>query len=218
MSVIGYVRCSTAEQQDSLRAQEDKIKKFAEYKGLKEPEIYVESGISGSIEFQKRPKGKEIWSRLKKGDTLMINKIDRFARNTNDFVNSIEYFKKNGIILITLEPELDLSSSTGLFVANLLSCVAQLEKQMTVERVKATIKQRKKDKLCCGGVPFGYSKTEDKKLIENEKEQNIIKQINEMKKEGLNSKKIADKFNSLNVLNRKWYRTQIDRILSRKCL
>lgn len=211
----GYIRCSTTEQQISLIAQQDKIKKYAEFKNLPEPELFIESGVSGSIEMKKRPQGKILFEKLQKGDTIIINKIDRISRNIQDFVNSIDYFKKNGIILICLEPELDLASSTGMFVANLLSAVSQLERQFTIERVNATVKKRKEMKLCCGSVPFGWKKNDKKELVEDKNEQEIISQIKEMQKEGLSLSKISTKLNALKVLNKKWYPETIKRILNK---
>ena len=57
---------------------------------------------------------------------------------------------------------------------------------------------------------------EDKKLIEEPNEQKIIKEIKQMHNEGINNKKIADKLNSLNVLNKKWFTQTIKRIVERK--
>ena len=48
----GYVRCSTVEQQDSLKVQEERIKKYCDLKELPDPEIFIDSGISGSTEFK----------------------------------------------------------------------------------------------------------------------------------------------------------------------
>lgn len=216
MVCYAYIRCSTVEQKDSLLVQEDKIKKYCEYQNLN-PIIHIESGVSGSVEFKKRPEGKKIYDNLKKGDILIINKIDRISRNVIDFVSSIEYFKKNEITLICLEPSLDLSSPSGMFMANILSSVAQLEKQMTVERVKATIKKRKELNLCVGQIPFGWKKGENKNLVEDKNEQDIIKQIKSMYNDDkMNYKQIADKLNDLKTMSRKWQGTQISRILNRK--
>lgn len=213
MSVYGYIRASTIDQKDTLKVQEDKIKSYCIFKDLKEPIFFTDSGISGSTSLKDRPEGKKLWDLLKSGDTLVVNKLDRISRNVLDFVSSINYFNKNKILFHCLEPNIDITSSFGLFMCHILSSVAELEKNMTVDRVKATIKKRKDNNECVGSIPFGWTKTDDKKLIENETEQKIIKRIKEMKNDDHNYSFIASNLNDLNVLNKKWYPQTIKRIL-----
>lgn len=215
MIVYGYIRCSTVEQQDSLKVQEERLKKYCELKELPAPEIYIDSGVSGSIDFKLRPKGKEIWDKIKLGDHIIVLKLDRISRSMNDFVFLMDYFKKKGIYFKCIDPDIDTSSSFGVFMLHLLGSIAQLERALTIDRVKATIKKRQDENLCVGSVPFGWRKDENKKLIEEPNEQKIIKEIKQMSSDGLNNKKIADKLNSLNVLNKKWFTQTIKRILER---
>ena len=214
--VYGYIRASTIDQQDTLKVQEDKIKSYCVFKDLGEPQIFIDSGVSGSVELKKRPQGKILWELLKKDDILIVNKLDRISRNVLDFVASINYFNKNKIGFHCLEPNIDITSSFGLFMCHILSSVAELERNMTIDRVKATIKKRKENNECVGSIPYGFSKTEDKKLIENKVEQDNIKRIKLYNNEKMNFKQIADKMNEIEIQNRsgKWYPQQIKRILS----
>lgn len=215
MTTYGYVRCSTVEQQDSLKVQEDRIKKYCELKELPAPEIYIDSGVSGSKEFKGRPEAKKIWEKIKAGDYLIVVKLDRISRNMNDFTSLMTHFTKSKINFKCLDPDIDTASAFGQFMMNILGSISELERSMTIERVKATIQKRKDENLCVGTVPFGWKKGEDKKLVEVEAEQKVIKQIKEMHKEGLNCAKIANKMNELSVLGKKWYAMSIKRILSK---
>lgn len=214
-NTYGYVRASTLDQQDTLKVQEDKIRGYCTFKELGEPIIYVDSGVSGSTEMKKRPEGGKLYDSLRTGDTLIVNKLDRISRNVLDFVGSINYFNKNGIKFHCLEPNIDITSSFGLFMCHILSSVAELERNMTIDRTKATIQKRKEEGLCIGSVPYGFSKLENKKLVENKIEQDNIKRIKMYHKDGLNFKAIADKMNDLDIPNRsgKWYCQQIKRII-----
>lgn len=217
MVVYGYIRASTIDQQDTLKVQEEKIIAYCKFKDLQTPNIYIDSGVSGSIELKKRPQGKLLWDLLKQDDILIVNKLDRISRNVLDFVGSINYFNKNKIGFHCLEPNIDITSSFGLFMCHILSSVAELERNMTIDRVKATIKKRKDNNECVGSIPYGFSKNESKKLIENKIEQENIRRIKLYDKDGLNYKKVAEKMNELDIPNRngKWYAQQIKRILKK---
>jgi DNA invertase Pin-like site-specific DNA recombinase len=222
MSVYGYVRASTVDQKDTLTVQEEKIKKYCELKELPKPEIYIDSGVSGSTDFKDRPEAKKIWEKLKENDYIIVAKLDRISRNMENFVFMMNYFKKQKINFKCLDPDIDTASTFGAFMLNILGSISELERSMTIDRVKATIQKRKSENLCVGSVPFGWDKVGDKnkkevvKLVENKQEQDIIKQILIMyKDEKLNNKKIADKLNNLKVLGRKWYSQQIARIIKR---
>ncbi|RTL06720.1 hypothetical protein EKK58_04255 [Candidatus Dependentiae bacterium] len=216
MTTYGYIRASTVEQQDTLTAQQNQIKKYCELKDLTLKDIYIDSGISGSTAFKDRPEGRKLFEKLTKGDTLIVCKLDRISRNVADFVNTLNYFSKNKIIFVCIEPNIDLSNPFGMFMAQILSSIAELERGMTIERVKKTIQTRKDNKMCVGSIPYGFKKTEDKKLIEDKEEQNIINKIRIYKEiDKLNNKQIVDKLNEENIKNRndkKWYPETIRRI------
>lgn len=217
MSVFGYIRASTIDQQDTLKVQEDKITGYCKFKDFKDPKFFIDSGVSGSIPLNKRTEGAKLWELLKEGDTLIVNKLDRISRNVLDFVSSINYFNKNNIKFHCLEPNIDITSSFGLFMCHILSSVAELERNMTIDRTKATIQKRRDEGLCIGTVPYGFTKMENKKLKENKIEQDNIKRIRLYHNDGLNYKKISEKMNSLDITNRsgKWYPQQIKRIIKK---
>lgn len=219
MSVFGYIRASTVEQQDTLEGQENQIKKYCELKDLNLKNIFIDSGVSGSIDIKDRPKGGEMMKKIVKGDTLVVCKLDRISRNVADFVNTLNYFNKNSITFHCLEPQIDTSNPFGIFMVMVLSSISELERSMTIDRVKKTIQVRKSKNMCVGSVPYGYEKNEDKTLKENVVEQRNIKSIIEFKEAGLNTKDIAQKMMNLGIKNRnsdKWFPESIRRILNKK--
>ena len=130
-------------------------------KDLPIPEIFIDSGISGSIDFR-NTEGKKIWDRIKEGDHIIVLKLDRISRSMNDFVFMMNYFKKEKIYFKCLDPDIDTSSSFGEFMMNILGSISQLERSLTIDRVNATIKKRKEEDLCVGAVPFGWRKKKTK--------------------------------------------------------
>ena len=79
--VYGYIRVSTLLQVDgeSLETQSRQIQNYAGSKGWDLPQgnIFVEAGVSGSIDFQKRSQGKKLFDGLSRGDTIIFAKLDR---------------------------------------------------------------------------------------------------------------------------------------------
>ncbi len=220
MSVFGYIRASTNDQKDTLTGQENQIKKYCELKSLELKTLYIDGGVSGSIDLKARPQGGEMMKNIVKGDTLIVCKLDRISRNVADFVNTLNYFNKNNIAFHCLEPQIDTSNPFGLFMCQVLSSISELERSMTIERVKKTIQVRKDKKMCVGSIPYGYvKKNKDEPLQEDKDEQDNIRRILLFySKDKMNKKEIANKMNELDIKNRKdkkWYPEQIKRIITR---
>ena len=102
MNIYGYTRVSTLQQAnegESLETQKKIIIGYAQSKGLDiDPDhIFVEAGVSGSVEFKQRPEGARLSALLKEGDMLIIPKIDRGFRNIRDALNSLHDFKQRKI-------------------------------------------------------------------------------------------------------------------------
>lgn len=102
MTVYGYTRVSTtlqAEEGDSLEAQKQQIIAYALSRkfDLLERNIFVEKGISGSIEFESRPEGKRLYDALESGDLIIFPKLDWAFRNTRNALNILYELKGRGI-------------------------------------------------------------------------------------------------------------------------
>jgi DNA invertase Pin-like site-specific DNA recombinase len=83
---------------DSLETQLKQIGSYASLRGFELPdENYItEQGGSGSIEFEMLPEGSKLFDRLKEGDTLLFNKLDRAFRNTRNALNTIHDLEEGG--------------------------------------------------------------------------------------------------------------------------
>ena len=124
---IGYARVSTEEQ--SLRLQTDALKAAGCLN------IYEEK-ISGSGK-KSRPQLDLAIKDLRPSDTLLVWRIDRLARSGRELYNRLEQIEQAGAGFKSLQEGFDFSTSTGRFVLGILGLVAELERQMTIERTKA---------------------------------------------------------------------------------
>ncbi|MDR4928270.1 recombinase family protein [Peribacillus simplex] len=143
----GYARVSTANQ--DLESQLTALKNEGCQK------IYSEKFTGTKAD---RPQFKELLSILEAGDTLVVTKLDRFARSTGDAIETINDLFKRGIKVHVLNMGLVEDTPTGRLIFNIMSSFAEFERDMIVERTqegKAIAKQREDFRE---GRPNKYSK------------------------------------------------------------
>ncbi len=130
----GYARVSTVHQDLELQLQ------ALEKEGC--DKIYSEKFTGTKAD---RPKFKELLSLLEEGDTLVITKLDRFARSTVDAIQTVKGLFDKGVKVHILNMGLVENTPTGKLVFNVMSAFAEFERDMIVERTqegKAIAKQR----------------------------------------------------------------------------
>jgi DNA invertase Pin-like site-specific DNA recombinase len=146
----GYARVST--QAQSLEAQVDELKK----EGCEV--VYQEKFTGKQQKDFVRPVFNELLGKLEKGDTLVVTKLDRFARSAKDALNVIDDLKERGIRVHILNMGIVENTPTGNLLFTVMSGFAQFERDMIVERTqsgKAIAKQREDFKE---GRPKKYTK------------------------------------------------------------
>lgn len=130
----GYARVSTIQQ--DLEAQLKALRK----EGCEV--IYSEKFTGTKAD---RPKFKEVLSKLEAGDTLVVTKLDRFARSTVDAINTVKTLFEQGVKIHVLNMGLVEDTPTGRLILTIMSGFAEFERDMIVERTqegKAIAKQR----------------------------------------------------------------------------
>ena len=133
--LIGYARTSTADQEAGLAAQERDLRAAGCEK------VFAEQVSSVAAE---RPALVQALAFIREGDTLLVAKPDRLARNTADLLNIAETLAKRGIGLRILSmggSELDTSSATGKLMLTMLGAVAAFERELMLERQREGIRK-----------------------------------------------------------------------------
>jgi DNA invertase Pin-like site-specific DNA recombinase len=155
MNVYGYMRVSTNEQADSgagMAAQRDAITREAENRGW-EVEFVEDGGYSGgSLD---RPGISALIPRLRRGDTLVVAKLDRLSRSLVDAVGLLELSQKRGWTLVALDLNVDTSTPTGRLVASVMGAVGAWERDVIRARTKDAMAAKKR----AGGVRYGHRST-----------------------------------------------------------
>lgn len=139
MAIIGYARVSTVGQ--SLDVQLSKLEAYG-----CDP-VFSDKHTGTTAD---RPSLKECRTYIRKGDSLVITKMDRLARSTYHLTQIAEELKQKGADLVVLDQNIDTSTPTGKLLFNMLASIAEFETEIRRERQLEGIEKAKEK-----GVQFG---------------------------------------------------------------
>ena len=120
--------------------QTRELREYCERRGWSVAGEYVDVGISGTKE--KRPELDRLMAEAHRRhfDAVIVWKFDRFARSVSHLLRALETFQALGIHFVSLSESLDTSTPAGKLVFTVLGAVAELERSLIVERVKAGLR------------------------------------------------------------------------------
>jgi DNA invertase Pin-like site-specific DNA recombinase len=140
MRVAIYARVSTANNGQDPTMQTRELREYADRRGWTVAGEYVDVGISGTKE--KRPELDRLMSdaHRRRFDCVVVWKFDRFARSVSHLLRALETFKAQGIEFVSFSEQMDTSTPAGKMVFTVLGAVAELERSLIVERVRAGLR------------------------------------------------------------------------------
>lgn len=127
--IIGYARVSTLDQ--NLNSQLDVLEKFGCERIYKEKK-------SGKRD--DRPELQRCLDSLRRGDKLVIYKLDRLGRSTFKLLELTAHFEQEGVDLVSIVDGIDTSTPVGRFFFRTMASIAELERDIIVERTQAGLK------------------------------------------------------------------------------
>ena len=122
-----------------------------------DPVFYVDESVSGSkVPFADRPEGGRLLADLRKGDRVLVTKIDRAARNVRDLLGLVEVIEERGASIVFVDQNIDTAGPMGRFILVLLAAIAQLEADIIAERRRESLAAfRAEGRHAVGDAPFG---------------------------------------------------------------
>ena len=143
MKAAIYARVSTANNGQDPTVQTRELEEYCQRRGWKVAGQYIDVGISGAKE--KRPELSRLMANAhrRKFDAVIVWKFDRFARSVSHLLRALETFKALGIEFVSLSEQVDTSTPTGKMVFTVLGAVAELERSLIAERVRAGLRNAK---------------------------------------------------------------------------
>lgn len=142
MAVFGYGRVSTGQQTTENQRLE------LEQAGYRiEPDYwYADEGVSGKVAASQRPAFKRMLGQIRKGETLVVSKLDRLGRDAIDVLQTVRQLGERGIKVIVLQlGATDLASPAGKLLLSMLAAVAEMERDLLVERTQAGLARAKSE-------------------------------------------------------------------------
>jgi DNA invertase Pin-like site-specific DNA recombinase len=130
---IGYARVSTQDQ--SLDLQTDALKEA----GCKKVFTDTISGKNAS-----RPQLDKLKEHCRKGDTVVVWRLDRLGRSLKDLIEIINFFDSQGIAFKSLHENIDTSTSSGKLIFHIFGALAEFERNLIVDRTKAGLEAARK--------------------------------------------------------------------------
>ena len=139
MNTAIYARVSTLNGQDP-EMQLRELREYCQRRGLALIDEYVDTGISGAKD--RRPELDRLLTdaHRRRFDSVVVWRFDRFARSVSHLLRALETFRSLGIEFVSLSEQVDTSTPAGKLVFTVLGAVAELERSLIAERVKAGLR------------------------------------------------------------------------------
>jgi DNA invertase Pin-like site-specific DNA recombinase len=117
-------------------------------------EYWFADTISTAAHAAQRPQFERLFHKLRKGDTLVVTKLDRLGRDAADVLATIKRLGALGVKVLVLQlGQLDLASSAGKMMLAMLAAVAEMERDLLIERTKAGLERARTEGKVLGRPP-----------------------------------------------------------------
>ena len=140
---IGYIRVSTQEQ-NTMRQE-------VLMEALGVDEVYIDR-MSGKD--TNRPELQKMMEYVRRGDTVIVESISRFARNTRDLLKLVDRLTAKGVEFVSKKEAIDTTTPTGKFMLTVFGAVAELEREYILQRQREGIAIAKANGIYRGRKPI----------------------------------------------------------------
>ena len=147
---IGYIRISTADQ--NTARQEVLMNEL----GVEQ--VYIDRMSGKNTD---RPELKRMMNYVREGDTVIVESISRFARNTKDLLELVEKLTNKQVEFISKKESIDTTTPTGKFMLTVFGAVAELEREYILQRQKEGIAVAKQNGVYKGRKPIEHPRFDE---------------------------------------------------------
>jgi DNA invertase Pin-like site-specific DNA recombinase len=173
LKIAIYARVSTKNGQDP-EMQLGELREYVRSRKWKVAGEYVNTGISGASD--SRPELNRLMAdaNRRRFDVVAVWKFDRFARSVSHLLRALETFRALGIEFVSLSESIDTSTPTGKMVFTVLASVAELERSLIGERVRAGLRNAKARGTRLGRPPLKYLTAVETQRLRRERRRSRI--------------------------------------------
>jgi DNA invertase Pin-like site-specific DNA recombinase len=134
-----YARVSTTDQTCDNQLRD--LHEYCRARGWEQLTSYVDEGVSGTTDRRQALDQLMTAVRGRRVDVLVVAAFDRFGRSVRHLVETLELFRHLDVEFISLREQIDTGSPLGAAVFTIIAAIAQLERSLLVERVKAGLRR-----------------------------------------------------------------------------
>ena len=143
---IGYIRISSADQ--NTARQEVLMQE------LGVDQIFIDRISGKNLE---RPELKRMLTFVRQGDSVIVESISRFARNTRDLLELVEQLTRKGVEFVSKKEAIDTTTPSGKFMLTIFGAVAELERDYILQRQREGIEVAKTKGVYTGRKPVVHA-------------------------------------------------------------
>jgi DNA invertase Pin-like site-specific DNA recombinase len=175
-----YARVSTNGKLQDPEMQLRELREYATRRGWEIVAEFVDRGVSGTKEKRPQLDAMMLACQQRAVDAVMVWKLDRFARSLKHLVNALAEFDALGVAFISLRDNLDLTTPAGRLMFQIVGAMAEFERSLIVERVRAGLHNPDKPGYSSKGNRLGRPRVGVP-----------VAKIERLKREGVNLREIA---------------------------
>lgn len=148
-----YARCSTHDKGQDPELQLSPLREYCQRRGFTIAGEYVDNGVSGMKD--RRPQLDRLMSAARKRqvDIIVVWKLDRFGRSLKQLVTALDELTGLGIGFISYQDNLDLTTAQGRLMFHIIGAMAEFERELIRERVKAGLENARRKGKRLGRKP-----------------------------------------------------------------
>jgi DNA invertase Pin-like site-specific DNA recombinase len=184
LRVALYARVSTRDKGQDPELQLVDLRKFATVRGWQVVGEFVDVGVSGSKDTRPQLDAMMRLARSRKLDVIAVWKLDRFGRSLKHLVNALEDLQALGVAFVSQRDSIDMTTPSGRLMFGVIASMAQFERELIQERVRAGLALAK-TKGTRSGKPIGRPK------VKRERDKDA-RRIRQLRDEGQSYREIAD--------------------------
>lgn len=135
-----YARVSTSDKGQDPQMQLRELREYCQRRGWGIAGEYIDIGVSGSKDSRPELNRLMLDAAKRKFDALVVWRFDRFARSVSHLLRALETFRSLGVEFVSYTEAIDTSTPVGKMTFTVLGAVAELERSLIIERVRAGVR------------------------------------------------------------------------------
>jgi len=165
MNVALYARVSTRDKGQDPEMQLAELREYATRRGWQVAGEFVDIGVSGSKDSRPQLDAMMRLAKICKLDVIVVWKLDRFGRSLRHLVDALAELNAVGCAFVSLRDNLDLTTPAGRMMFHVIGAMAEFERELIRERVKAGLAHARAKGKRLGRPEIRRDRDKDAKII-----------------------------------------------------